>query len=202
MDSIENPLGARLNLETLMEEKLRSLGYTRKWIESGILTEEVLESQVKDVSGDGGVSNEHFRFSVLCNWLNEQIRASDSEIQYFLEVAVEDPDESMAGSSVEKLLHCSWLTDSQYLRVSNQLKGYGTWTLKSIERASLKRKLSHSSISDEFFDELIDNGSYKTAFEHPGITREQMETISIKAPSRKLRNLARQECFNKKRWKS
>ncbi|WP_420571726.1 hypothetical protein [Kordia sp.] len=126
-----------------MHTELTKLGYTEKWIRFGLLDQDILTKQIISFQNGDDSNTEHFRYQTFINWLETKADVNDVEIQNFVELAVEDKDQLMAGSAIVQLLRHPEITDNQFKFISEKLSTFGSWTKKVIEREQLKRKSQH-----------------------------------------------------------
>ena len=102
-------------MEELYQDALQLLGYSERWLQSGILSPERLLGEVKYFqSPDGDPYTEHYRVATLYDFLREREALTDQEIEDFLQLAYEDEDGTMAWSAVLALIACRALTDEQF----------------------------------------------------------------------------------------
>ena len=122
--------------------KLAKLGYGAKWVEYGFVTEALLEAQLHEFGKGEDPNPEHYRYASFLNWLKSKEQLTDLEIERYIDLAKEEPDQPMAGSAMRELVLFSQLTDEQFEFVKEQLSEFGGWTDKLIAKATLKRKPS------------------------------------------------------------
>ena len=187
-----------------IEADLERLGYTMKWIDSGILTPEVLSEQVNSASENTDSKFEHERLGVLRKWISERIERSDIQIEAFIEIAQSDPDKNMSGSALMEMLDNGNLTSLQFERIASILPQFGGWTTKRIDRAKIKRENSTIEIEDRIFEKCLsmkDASVYRWLIEHPKITHGQLKKLSELADSKAIRNRAK-DSLKSRRWKA
>jgi hypothetical protein len=116
-----------------LQIKLSQLGYTETWLNVGILTEKMLESQLQELMPGDDTNKEHYRYRTFITYLNCHTTLSDSQVEQIISLFQHDSDKTMAGSSLAKLLELRSLTASQFNSVSKALSGFGKWTEKRIK---------------------------------------------------------------------
>jgi hypothetical protein len=128
------------------------LGYTKKWIEYGLIDHDILKVQFSEYMKGEDIHTEHYRYGSFLNWLRSKQVLSDTEIGHYLELAFDDDDLLMAGSAVKELFCSEIITDSQFQFIKQKLPAFGDWTKKLINRESLRKSIFKSEISAELFD--------------------------------------------------
>lgn len=116
------------------------LGYTEKWIEYGFLTEEILQNQLAEFEKGEDQNTEHYRYGAFLYWFDQRNAFSDTEVEHYIELALNDPHELMAGSAIKELFTSSKITDTQYDLIKRELPKFGKWTTKLIQKEEIKRK--------------------------------------------------------------
>lgn len=106
------------------------LNYTPDWLNVGILTEGVFESQLQEFAIGEDTNTEHFRYRTFAAYLSKQATFSDTQIQNIIQIFQLDQDKAMAGASLARLLKVLSLTDKQFTEVSEALIAFGSWTEK------------------------------------------------------------------------
>lgn len=142
--------------------KLSKLGYTRKWIRYEFLTPETFKKQLSHYIASEEKIQENYRFTSFVNWLNEKEEISDREVENFVELAVDDTNEHMAGAALKELFESPKLSDKQFENLKIQFSTFGDWTKKVVLRETLIRRLNKEELTIELFEECLE---YKKSFE-------------------------------------
>ena len=119
---------------------LETLGYTKEWLEAGLIDNKQLEGQLREFELGEDVETEHYRYRTLKNWLKLKSTFTDTEVADFLKLTKVDADRVMASAAVHDLLRHRSLSDTQFVTVVDELSTYGDWTEKVIARTVEKRK--------------------------------------------------------------
>ena len=135
--------------------KLEDLGYTHKWLKYGVLDQETLDAQFAECKRGEDWNTEHYRYSMLRNWLSKKAEFTDSEVENFLELALEDDDQLMAGSAVKELFTSRGISDHQFDVIKEKLPVFGDWTTKLIRRETLLRRLRKEKWSQSLMNECV-----------------------------------------------
>ena len=140
---------------------LAKLGYTKKWIEYDFLDEKQISTQialfekVKDQNA-GDYRSQSFR-----NWLKEKESFTNQDVYNYINLALADKDEAIAGSAITMLFVSSKLTDEQFGIIKGKLPEFGKWTKKLITREVLTRRINNEEMTLELFKLSYD---YKLEF--------------------------------------
>jgi hypothetical protein len=174
--------------------ELAKLGYNAKWLDSGILTIEVLNDQLIAFDKNSEANTEHFRYTTLLNYLKASERLTDLEIENYISITLGDKDQTMAGSATAALFDKVDLTDRQFYRVIVALRSFGDWSEKLIIRHQLLRALRTVGLNVEIFEKCISSGDsviHKYLLEIAD--RTQLQILSVKGGNKAIRNLAEQK---------
>ncbi len=123
-----------------LETKLALLGYSKDWIEAGLLTEVELDKQLQEFSTGEDDHKEHYRYTTLTAYLKNASNLSDAQIQQIIGLLCNDPDEAMATSVLITLMKMQTLSDRQFELVREALSSFGSWTGKHIEKQQVIRE--------------------------------------------------------------
>jgi len=131
-----------------MQDKLLRLNYSQYWLESGVLTENMLTEQIRELDSGQDDNTEHYRYRTLSNYFKSQTSFDSNTLQHILQLIKSDNDKNMASSATILLLKNKVLTDEQFDMVANFLKTtFGEWTTKHIDKARNNRIQKHSSLT-------------------------------------------------------
>lgn len=125
--------------------KLSLLDYSRDWIETGILTEAVLNTQIQEFETGEDTNKEHYRYRTLTTYLKTHNTLSDTQVEQIIELLRNDQDEAMASSVLTGILKMQNLTDKQFEIVQAALSTFGSWTEKHIEKQQAIRKKANAN---------------------------------------------------------
>jgi hypothetical protein len=170
--------------------KLEDLGYTKKWVDYGLLTEEILADQISEFQEGEDQNLEHYRYGTFKSWLERKGEFTNSEISQFVELALEDSDQLMAGSAVKELFTHPNISDNQFILIKTLLPRFGNWTLKLIQREELKRRIENELLTEGLVRACID---YRQLFNENSL----IELIIDKAEGIEILNLFTENDFGK-----
>ena len=137
--------------------ELEDLGYTEKWIDYGLLTEEILSDQLSKFQNDEDQNTEHYRYGTFKHWLSLKNQFTELEIVQFIELALEDSDQLMSGSAVKDLFTHPKISDDQFNLIKTELSKFGDWTVKLIQREELKKKIESEPLTEKLVQWCIDH---------------------------------------------
>lgn len=126
-------------VDTTIQGKLLRLGYSQRWLDSGVLTNNSLERQIKDLGLGEDDKTEHYRYRTLTHFFNAQTFFDNGVLEQILRLLENDNDKTMAGSATVELLRKLSLTDEQFDTVADFLQTFGDWTTKQVDRARRQR---------------------------------------------------------------
>jgi hypothetical protein len=176
-----------------LSEYLLKLGYTAQWLDYGLLTEEQLLTQVKAYDEGDDKNIEHYRYTTFRNYLAAKDVLTDLEFDHYMQLALSDHDNVMAGAALVDLFTRTHLSDEQFHKLIAGMKSLGDWTTHTTARQILLRKLKQEKLSNELFRECFEKGDnfiqeYLIALSNP----EQLEVLSLQGRTKRIRNMARQ----------
>lgn len=137
--------------------ELEDLGYTNKWVEYGLLTEEILTNQFSEFQKGEDQNTEHYRYGTFKYWLSSKNQFTNLEIDQFIELALEDSDQLMAGSAVKELFTHPDISDYQFNLIKKELSKFGDWTIKLIQREELKKRIESENLTEELVQACINH---------------------------------------------
>lgn len=125
-----------------LSHKLSLLGYTSKWLDKGILTENLLDEQVLYYNTGEDPNLEHYRYKTLIGYINKQNELTDQSLAQVLELIEQEQDVSMAASVAIYIMKKKALTEQQFQLVAQTLRKFGPWTEKEIYKQTAVRQSS------------------------------------------------------------
>lgn len=139
---------------------VRGLGYSKKWLDYGFITEEAYLEQLQESKKSKDKELSEFRLESFNNWLSAQKALNVTEIEQFLELAKEDKDPLMAGTALKSLFVSEILSENQFKFLKRKLPEFGDWTKKFIAFTDLNKRLEKGVNPELYLDAL----SYKKQF--------------------------------------
>ena len=125
--------------EITLDSMLSQLGYSRKWIDNGILTETLLKQQLQEFNSGEDDNTEHYRFRTLTAFLQTITFKEERILEKILEILEDDSDQSMASSIFLLLLKNEVLTNKQFEMICDSFIKFGDWTQKYIDKEKIRR---------------------------------------------------------------
>ena len=118
------------------------LGYTKKWIDYGFLTEEILSKQIAEFEKEGGKPVEHYRYNSFVNWLKGREALNNEEVNNFILLCTDDKNDRMSGSAIKDLFVSDKISDEQFEIIKLKLPQFGEWTEKLTTREVFTRRVN------------------------------------------------------------
>ena len=174
--------------------KLAKLGYTKLWLDYGVLTMERLIAQEQEFNNGNDKNTEHYRYRTFRDYLSSKTKLSDMEFDNFLELTMHDQDPLMAGSAAADLFRMVDLMPFQFQKLCKVIGHFGEWTSKVILRQTLLRELKHSELTADLFTKCMENGDSVVHEYLLGIANlAQLQELAIKGRNKGIRNVATQK---------
>jgi hypothetical protein len=112
---------------------LARLGYSQDWLNNGILTENILTEQYKQLRLGEDDNTEHYRY--------RKAFFDNNTLRHILQLLQNEADINMASSATILLLKNKALTNPQFDTVADFLKAtFGERTIKYIDKAKKERE--------------------------------------------------------------
>jgi hypothetical protein len=174
-----------------LKNKLAKIGYSTLWLDYGILTIEYLIEQEDVFDNSDDQNTEHYRYSTFRQYLNSKNNLTDKELDNYLRLTFADSDTLMAGSAAVNLFNNIDLTDQQFIKLCNSIGHFGEWTERIVTRHTLLRQLRTNKLTDDLFNECIENGDSIVQGKILDIAEtNQLELLAFKGKNKKIRNTA------------
>lgn len=135
--------------------KPEDLGYTQKWFDYGVLSQEAFAEQVSEFQKAEDQNTEHYRYETLLHWMRVKTEFANLEIERLLELLLSDPDQLLAGSAIKELFQRPELSKKQFQLLKKQLPLFGDWTAQLIEREELKKKVQTEPLTEVLIQQCI-----------------------------------------------
>lgn len=182
------------DLDREVETALGALGYSRRWLDGGLLSKEELLEQYRQFRMPNGDRNlEHYRHRAVTNYLDRLEGMTDEEVDELLEIGRLDPDYSIQSDVPHSLVRKRWLTDEQLDRVASRFSSPSFDRL--VSRIRLLRRLAGPEVEASVLDEAIACGDahvHEAVLAHPRLARQQVLRLGQTGANRAIRNSARQ----------
>ena len=175
-----------------LENKLAKLGYTRLWLDYGVLTIEYFLVQEQEFNHSDDKFTEHYRYRAFTDYLSSKSQLSDTEFENYLKLTLADEDPLMAGAAATDLFRKRIdLTEHQFHKLCKTLGHFGEWTNKVVIRQTLLRKLKQNKMTTDLFRECIENGD---SVVHGCILeiadKNQLQELVLKGSNKRIKKIA------------
>lgn len=106
----------------MLELNLKLLNYDQLWLDCGILTEDLLRSQIIDFQKGEDCNAEHYRHGTFLNFINAQSSMSNDLIYKLFEIVKIETDISLRNVTALDILKLKTLNQIQFELVSSLIK--------------------------------------------------------------------------------
>lgn len=176
-----------------MQDLLRRLGYTQKWIDYGFLDRKALEEQILEFESGHDPNTEHYRFRRFLSVLQSRASLTSQEIDQYVELALEDPDQTMGRSALVELIRWPGLREPEQERLASHAAFQEALLRRALTRARLIRILETSDLTADDCDLCMRQGDsvvQRLLLEKARLSRDQLEYLKDHGSSRAVRNMA------------
>ncbi len=150
--------------EAEREEALRRFGYTKPWLDSGVITPEILARQIEARDSDAEERDregyEHYRFRALSAYLGGRNALADGELAALLAVAEEERlsprSDKLHNVVYVELIGHPGLTDAQFDKISEEW--HGEAFQRAVRRHRLLRGLRQGNREAGFIGRCLHDG--------------------------------------------
>jgi hypothetical protein len=186
-----------------MEALLKKLEYSRKWLDYGFLGLATLEEQGSRLASGEDSNTEHYRYHAFCSILSSRDRLSDEEVNHYIELALEDPDQNMGYAALRILAEWPNLDESGYQKLSSHEAFQPAWIRKALLWGRAVRDVKASRLTPESCDFYLEAGNVAVQglmLDFAGISRDQIERLTVIGKTRAVRNMAA-AMLRMRRWR-
>jgi hypothetical protein len=178
--------------DKILSDNLLSLGYTKHWLDYGILTVDDLRMQYEVFQTGEDTHSEHYRYSTFRRYLTTKKLLSDEELANYLRLVLADDDGIMAGAAAQDLFTLISLTDSQFNLTCEKIDALdGEWKTRLIIRQRLLRSLKKNSLTSTLFTECLHSGDKVVQeFIIDLSNKQQLTELAANGITKKVRSLA------------
>ena len=166
------------------------LGYSRAWLELGLLSTERLQKQVLEYLGsDGDKHSEHYRWSTFTDFLTDR-SLSDPALKSLLQLA--DQDQDLRSSMLHALARTATTTNQAkaILAMAPDDEALRRLTARRLHISSLR-----SAWTAELVQQAIKSGDsqvHRYLLESGKLDAESLAILATQGANRAIRNMAKQ----------
>ncbi len=198
-------LSGRKRMEGI-EAVLRELGYTREWLEAGVVGAECLRRQYEEYLHSGDKNQEHYRAAAFDQFLQNKDSLSDAELEAILHLRDEGPDGcDLSQGRILGLLHSPLLlSDEQHDKLSKYFLSIEPGFEKQYVRFRVARRMWSEGLTDEVCEDIkasSDPVLHKGMLEHEEVDRNHLLWLEELGGNKAIRNRARQ-MLNSRRFRN
>ncbi len=184
------------------DDIMRLLGYTREWLELGVVTEESLHAQHAEFVSSNDKNKEHYRHGAFMEWLRDRTALSDTQIGAVVALHDEGTDGvDLRRNRFVELLICRKLSDEQFNDLAKFPQVREAPCEKLFRRHSILRQINTSGITDPLFEEVCesqDSELQRTLLSRSDLGRTHVAWFAEYGRSKAIRNIAAQMLNNKR----
>lgn len=175
---------------------LRQLGYSREWLEWGILDVPTLLAQTQQWAAGGDSHSEHYRYATLQCYVAHNTQLETGQLARLLQVLQQDGDGHMAAAVLQTML-VKWagVSEVQFQMLAEALRGFGDWAEPVVLRHGLLRQLHGgvSPVDGALFQRCLAAGdSVVSAALLAYCDVGQLQQLLAQQPVKRIRHLATQ----------
>ena len=178
-----------------VDELLAAMGYSREWLELGVISEVGLRQQYADFCASDDPNTEHWRAAAWRRWLATDPSIDDETLPKLLELRDEGADGyDLAEDRLIMLIDYPGLSDPQFQRIA-ELRSLDSKALqKRHRRQSIRRRLAREGLSSTAREELRaceDAVAHGWWLEHEELGAEDVHWLSEFGANKAVRNRAK-----------
>lgn len=175
---------------------LRQLGYSREWLDVGVVNEESLRQQYAEYLHSDDKNQEHYRVGAFSQFLQDKDCLSDAELGALLALRDEGPDGyDLSEGRILALLSSNAVSDEQREGLSKYFLSIQPGYEKQYARERIARRLSLEGLTHEVCEEIKRSGDsvmHRAMLEHQGADRKHLLWLEEHGGNKAIRNRARQ----------
>jgi len=187
-----------------IEAILRELGYTREWLEAGVVDEHFLRQQYEEYLRSDDKNQEHYRAGAFFQFLQNKDSLSDAEIEAIIHLRDEGPDGcDFSGGRIMGLLDSPVLSDEQYEELARYFMSIEPGYEEQYVRRSIGLRIWSQGLADEVREDIKrsdDSVLHRAMLEHEEVDRKHLLWLEEHGGNKAIRNRARQK-VNSRRFR-
>lgn len=178
------------------DEVIELLGYDRRWLGFGLISEDLLRAQEKTYDSSGDHNVEHYQHAAFQDWFASRDAVSDQDLATFLDIVESlEPARIDTQMPLHVLAKYSGLSDSQLELLSHHRLFTSPSLAKQVRRTTLMRDLQPGRQSPAVFKACVesrDSWVHERLLTVQGLPREFLERLAVEGANRAIRNVASQ----------
>lgn len=178
----------------MINKAINRLGYTSDWFDLGIITDELVLSQYKQINHSKDSNAEHYRHKSFTQFLDTQTQLSDATIEGILQLIDNGPDRcDLHVQRVTALIYSGLLTDSQFQQLSQYKQILEDPIHKIYTITKLIRTIKKHGL-DNYFDQVVaikDSVLHEFVLTRKDLNRSHVLWFSQYGCNKKVRSCAK-----------
>ncbi len=179
-----------------LEKAIKKLGYTNKWLDFGIITEDYLLKQYDKINNSADNNPEHYRSAAFTDYLESKNRLTDQEIDNIFQLKEEGSEAfSLHTCRIIELIYSNLLSDSQLQSISGYNDVQNDPINQCYLRTILKRKINQQGLTNDVFEEIKNTKDFtihEYVLELPDLTLEHILWFTEHGANKRVKNIAGQ----------
>ena len=184
-----------------INKALKRLGYTREWLDYGIITTEYLIAQHLEIESSEDQNAEHYRCGAFEDFLKSKAALTETDIVNIFKLKDDGPDLcDLHIDRIHSLIYSGILNDNQLLSLNSYPEVTEAPLQKLYNRECLIRKINELGIEACFCDikQSNDPNIHKYILNLPELELNHINWLSKNSTNKKVRNIATQLSNSKK----
>ncbi|MDP6636017.1 MAG: hypothetical protein QGG42_14050 [Phycisphaerae bacterium] len=178
-----------------MNKALVRLGYSREWIDSGIISGDLLLQQYNEIQTSDDPNAEHYRHGAFLNYIRSRDALSDEEIDNIFALTDCGPDgEDLRLNRIIELIRSDLLTTEQFGELANRSEVHQPPADKVYTRHEILRAIDERGLAETFerVKQTQDSWVHERVLEHPDLAGEHVGWLAQNGANKRIRNVAKQ----------
>lgn len=180
------------------EVKLKRLGYTQAWVDLGVVTPTIIETQFNEICSSEDHHAEHYRHRAYLNFLQNKSALTDNEINQLFQLVDDGPDGiDLSLQRKRTLLDFNrLLTDAQLTRLSVEYQEFSKQPIEKAYRSiTLLRNIAANGLTEDLFEDVKkhqDPDVERHILSKQLVTKAHIKWLQEFGSNKKIRNMAKQ----------
>jgi hypothetical protein len=179
-----------------IETALQRLGYTKEWLDFGVITEELLLSQYQEIQTAEDDHAEHYRWKGFTIYLQSKETLTDEEIEHIFHLSDHGPDQTnLHVNRILAVLNSGLLTQEQYHRLTRYPEVLAPPIAQIYTRVTLLQAVKEQGVTSKIFERVkntSDTSLHRALLERHDLSYKQAMWLSEHGGNKKIRTMAKQ----------
>ena len=177
-----------------IEKAKKILGYSSKWLDFGIITEDELLNQFKKFNDTKDDNPEYYHSAAFSAYLESKDSLTDQEIENIFKLKEKDSEVfGLHTCRIIELIYSNLLSDAQLQNIARYEDVQTDPINKCYLRTIIKRKINQQGLTNDIFEEIKNSKDF-TIHEYildlPDISMEQILWLAENGANKRIKNTA------------